>query len=323
MPEGAAPPAEWPRLQVELRAAQEQVRHLAAAVQLTQEELARARKDLEDERARHAADDAPTGRAPSAQDAASHAGLRIHMLGATHIELDGELVRGAWLAQRAGQLLSLLVVHRERAVSGDEIAEALGSCSGVLSTGSVRSIVHELRDRLEPLRSRRAGSRFVLAGATGYRLDRTAVTVDVDEFETLARVGLSRETQTGDSQVPLRALERAVALYRGELLAEFRYAEWAIEERERLSQIAADCFRRLAKIHAAAGDLDHAIALLDRLVALDPLDGPTQRALIALCLRRGRYGRANRQYSLFQARLQRQFGERPDFELAELIADPA
>src|SRR5919106_1014719 len=99
IPELAARPAEWPRLQVELRAAQEQVRHLAAAVQLTQEELARARKDLEDESARHAADDAPAGGAPSAPDAASHAGLRLHMLGATRIELDGELVRGAWLAQ--------------------------------------------------------------------------------------------------------------------------------------------------------------------------------------------------------------------------------
>jgi DNA-binding SARP family transcriptional activator len=270
-----------------------------------------------------AADDAPTEAPSAAQDARSRSGLRIQILGGTRIEIDGDPVHGAWLTQRAGQLLGLLVLHRDRAVSGDEIAEALRSSSGVVSPGTVRSIVHELRDRLDPSRCRRAASRFLFAGPTGYRLDPTAVTTDVEEFEALARVGLSRDVQPGHSQTSERALERAIELYKGELLAEFRYAEWAFEERERLAMIAAQCFRRLAEMHAAAGDLDRAIVLLDRLVALDPLDGPSQRALIALCLRRGRYGRANRQYSLFQARLQRVFGERPDFKLAELFADLA
>jgi DNA-binding SARP family transcriptional activator len=435
--EPTAGPSERRRPQGELIAAEARVRDLAAAVQLTQEELARARKDLENERMRHAADadrfhtglatvqasdddlaalvafnaagllvaanrraaavlgahvaiagasccsvfgchrpetgladtcvtararasggwlsplpvgdagadtqmwlrgvplgsggslvvvdaadDAPT-QPPLPHHAGSRSGLRIHVLGGTRLEIDGERVHGGWLAQRAGQLLGLLVVHRDRAVSGDEIAEALGSSSGVVSPGTVRSIVHELRHRLEPSRSRRAGSRFLLAGPTGYRLDPTVLTIDVEQFESLARVGLSQEGQANDYQTSMRALERAIDLYKGELLADFRYAEWAFLERERLSLIAAECFRRLADMHAAAGDLDHAIALLDRLVALDPLDGPSQRALIALCLRRGRYGRANRQYSLFQARLHRAFGERPDFKLAELFADLA
>jgi DNA-binding SARP family transcriptional activator len=430
-------PAEQPWSQGELVAAEARVRDLAASVQLTQEELARARKKLEDERTRYAADaerfrtglatvqasdddlaalvafnaagvlvaanrraaavlgvhvatagasccsvfgchrpetgladtcitalarasggwlspvpvgeveagtqmwlrgvplgsggslfvvdadDAPTESPMPAERAGSCSGLRIHMLGGTRIEIDGERVHGAWLAQRAGQLLGLLVVNRDRAVSGFEIAEALRSSSGAVSPGTVRSIVHELRDRLEPSRSRRAGSRFLLAGPTGYRLDPTALTVDVEQFEALARVGLSRKGHANDSETSVRALERAIELYKGELLADFRYAEWAFLERERLSLIAAECFRRLAEIHAAVGDLDHGIALLDRLVALDPLDGPSQRALIALCLRRGRYGRANRQYSLFRARLQREFGERPDFGLDELFADLA
>jgi DNA-binding SARP family transcriptional activator len=425
-----------PRVNVRLLAAEERVRDLAAAVELTQEELAGVRKDLEDEQTRHAADrvhdvpapvgasddypaalvavdaagiivaanqraaavlgadvatagasccvvfgcnrpetgladtciseraralggwlsalrvgaapsdtwmwlrgvpltaggslfvlepadEPPNERPTSALPVGARPGLRSDMLGPTRIEIDGEPVRGAWLAQRAGQLLGLLVVHRDRPVSGDEIAEALRSSSGVVRTGTVRSIVHELRERLEPLRARRAGSRFLLAGPTGYRLDLSAVAIDVEDFEALARVGLAPNTESGDSQASVRALERAIELYKGELLAEFRYAEWAFEERERLSRIAAECFRRLAGLHSAAGQLDQAIGLLERLVALDPLDGPTQRALIALCLRRGRYGRANRQYSLFRSRIQREFGEPPDFKLDELLADLA
>ncbi len=81
------------------------------------------------------------------------------------------------------------------------------------------------------------------------------------------------------AEIELTAAARA---YGGDFLADEPYAEWALAERERLRDLAAQVLRGLAALQLAAGDEEAAAEHLQRLVELEPLDLPAQRDLIAL-----------------------------------------
>ena len=65
---------------------------------------------------------------------------------------------------------------------------------------------------------------------------------------------------------------RPRAAYGGNFLADEPYAEWALAERERLRDLAAQVLRGLPALKRAAGDEDAAAEHLQRLVELEPLD---------------------------------------------------
>ena len=247
--------------------------------------------------------------------------LRIHALGRTRVESQEGPIGGAWLEQRPGQLLKYLVCHRHRVVTVEELAGAFWPDAGRRALGSVRHYVHELRDRLEPERKKRRPSSFVVARQGGYTFDRKRVSVDADDFEADARGGLAAY-DGGDLEPAREQLEAALALYGGDLFAEDPYEVWALDERDRLRELAARSLRTLAKIAEQAGELELAHEQLARLAALDPYDLEIQRELILSLLRRGRRSDASRRYSALRARLLHTFGEEPDFDLTQLASEP-
>jgi DNA-binding SARP family transcriptional activator len=254
---------------------------------------------------------APTRAIPAPE---SDGTIRIRTLGDTAIEQPGGDLTGDWLEQRTGQLLKFLVAHRGKAVHADAIAEALWPRTRGDSTNTVRHFVHALRDKLEPERSRYARSAFVVARNGGYMLDRESVLIDADEFERAASAGLTA-IERGMSDEGVAHLEAAMSIYAGDFLADERYEDWAISERERLLEIASQALRALT---TTVADPDKATHYLERLAELEPLDADVQRQLIRTWLRQGKRTRAVRRYRTLQSRLMREFGERVSFDLAEL-----
>jgi len=96
--------------------------------------------------------------------------LRIRTLGATSVESVEGPIGGAWLDQRAGQLLKYLVAERRRAVAVDEIGESIWPGADYAVGASVRYYVHALRRRLEPERG--AQRRLVTGGGQQFGLAR-------------------------------------------------------------------------------------------------------------------------------------------------------
>ncbi|MBJ7330546.1 MAG: winged helix-turn-helix domain-containing protein [Solirubrobacteraceae bacterium] len=233
--------------------------------------------------------------------------LSVSVLGRCRIESTsaGE-AEVPWLEQRPGQLLRFLVAARGRTVSVDEISEGLWPGGEQGSPGTVRYLVHTLRDHLEPDRAG-APSSYVVAHRGGYRLEQDLVSVDADTFEREATDGLAAH-DAGGSGLSRRLLERAASRYRGEFLAEEPYADWAFSERERLRWLFSRVLRALADQALRDEDTDRAADRLAQLCDLEPLDIGVQRNLIDLCLERGRGSEASRRYDLLCRRLEQAYG---------------
>jgi DNA-binding SARP family transcriptional activator len=243
--------------------------------------------------------------------------LILRALGRTSIETGGEAVAEEWLGHRPGQLLKYLVCERGRVVPLEELIEVFWPTAGRAGAASVRQAIHTLRDRLEPDRPRGKASGYVVARAGGYELAPGRVSIDADDFEARARAGL-QALQRGAAERAAETLAGAARAYGGDFLADEPYAEWALAERERLRDLAAQVLRGLAGICRAAGDDEAVAEHLQRLVELEPLDLEAQRELLVLMLSRGRHSEALRRYELVRRRYKRTFGSEPAFTLADL-----
>jgi DNA-binding SARP family transcriptional activator len=145
-------------------------------------------------------------------------------------------------------------------------------------------------------------------------LNPTSVDVAVVEFE--------RQVAEGT----LAALERAAALYRGELLEglalqEAPFEEWILAERERLRELALEALAKLLRQQRATGATEAALQTALRLLALDPLQEPVHRAVMRLYVELGRRASALRQYQMCIGVLQRELSVEPETTTKQLYQE--
>lgn len=242
--------------------------------------------------------------------------LRIRTLGRISVECIEGPIEGSWLGQRTGQLLKYLLAERSRFVHADEIGESIWQNAEFGIANSVRYYVHALRRKIEPERGKREPSAFIVSRAGSYRLNLDLVKVDADEFEVRISAGLA--LAESDPQVAAGELERGLALYRGDFLADMPYAEWAMPERHRLHDLACMGLRSLTDIRLGLRLSAGAIRSLERLATMVPYDENVHRQLMELDVACGRRSDAIRRYNALRARIRRTFGHDLDFTPADL-----
>ncbi len=236
--------------------------------------------------------------------------LTIRLFGAFEVERDGELLpETAWHTQQAKQVLKILILARGRPVPADRLMEWLWPGANPAATSTtLRSTVHALRRALEPNRPPRVPSRYIVTKSPGYAFEPDDNTwVDVYAFEDQ----LDQAERTRHPGHKRRLLTQALDLYRGDLLEEDPYAEWALLERERLRERYLDALLELAELHAAAGELDRAIAACRRALARDEYREPVYRALMRYQVLAGDVAAALNTYERCRTMLQEEFGAEP------------
>ncbi len=238
------------------------------------------------------------------------------------MEREGQpLAPEAWKNAKTKALLEILASERGRVFAADELMERLwpgGELSVRSAASNLRSRVAELRRILEPDLSRGERSRYILTRRGGYALSSESdCWIDTEEFSQLEELG-RRAYREGDFESAVGAFERAVALYRGEYLAEDRYEEWALQIRERWRERFVELLSLLADCLARRGEYARAILSLERALSESPLDERLYRQMMVYAFCGGERARAVRAYERCCRVLERELGERPSSQTEEL-----
>lgn len=255
----------------------------------------------------------------ASQEGSSVAPLYIQTLGPFRVWRGGqEIERSAWPREKALHLLQLLVANRDRVMHREEIHEALwhGSAASTASTG-LRVALSALRSALEPERESGEGH-YVLRDGDSLRLSTAAgVRVDVDELTRLLRAAALLEASDADAAIS--RYESALALYRGEFLADNRYADWAETERQRKRGEFVAAAERLARLLLRGGDYERASRWAENILQHDPLWEAAYAILMEAHWRQGNRALAVRAYNRGRKRLHESLGVAPSSKMTSLF----
>ncbi|UCH48544.1 MAG: hypothetical protein JSU95_01625 [Betaproteobacteria bacterium] len=208
-------------------------------------------------------------------------------------------------SKKAVALLGYLAAEARHAHAREELASLLWS-----RMGDERAR-HNLRQTLSKIRA--CSDSLLIASGESLAIDQQSCSVDVIEFEKLAR---ANEPES---------LRRGLDLYSGDLLEgltlrEPAFEEWLIPARARIRQTACKTADKLVQLLVAADRTEEAIDTLHQRLAMDPACEPAHADLMKLFVRLGRRSDALRQYQACVEALQRELDAEPSAETKSLYA---
>jgi DNA-binding SARP family transcriptional activator len=249
---------------------------------------------------------APGAQRPAAPRPAAPT-LAVHLLGRLRVSLDGVTVDD-WPSGRGRSLFKYLLVHRDLWPQREVLMEVFWPGSPpAAARNSLNVAVHGLRRALRAA----ADIPVVVFEGGAYRLAAgLRLWVDVDEFERHAEAA-RRFERSGQQAAAVAEYELAAALYRGDLLADDPYEDWAVLARERLRLAYLEVLDRLSRLYFDQGRYGACAALCLDMVERDACREDAHRRLIRCYSRQGHPHLALRQYLACAAALRTELGVDP------------
>jgi DNA-binding SARP family transcriptional activator len=231
-----------------------------------------------------------------------HRGLRVRLLGAFELTVDGRPVGAGWRLHKAESVVKLLALQSGHRLHQDQLFDLLWpGLPPDAAANQLRKALHVARRALDPAPD--ATGRFLVRRGQVLAFRPDAVWVDTDAFERAAE--LARRDRT------LSGYQAAIAAYGGELLPDDRYEEWALEPRRQLEGEVADLLVELAGKLAAEGQLERAASSLEAAVARRPFDEGAAGALMRVHALAGRRHEALRRFQTLRRALGEELGVEP------------
>ncbi len=219
--------------------------------------------------------------------------MRYGILGPLEVIGDAGPLRVAGAKLRA--LLVLLLLDANRVVSVDRLIEELwGGRPPPRATVTLRSYVSMLRRVVEPERAPGATSAVLAWQPPGYVLRVGPDDLDATRFERLARDG--RAVLPSDPVAAETMLGEALALWRGDALADVAFEPFAQGEVARLGELRLATAEDQVEARLAAGRHAEVVPDLERLLATNPLRERLRSQLMLALYRSGRQADALRAY---------------------------
>jgi DNA-binding SARP family transcriptional activator/predicted ATPase len=230
--------------------------------------------------------------------------VHVSLLGGFSVTVNGEPVPDRWRLRKAKTLVKLLALASGHRLHRDTVVDSLWPDTELQeAANNLYQIVHTVRRMLG------AGSITVTDDVV--RLcPGGGLTVDVDKFEQAAAAARSTSDVT--------ELQAALDLWTGPLLPEDQYANWADDHRERLTESHAAVASLLASKLLEQGELESALALLEPLTAIRPLDEHLHRVLIDALAGLGRRWEALKTYERLRDALDDAYAAEPEPETTAL-----
>jgi DNA-binding SARP family transcriptional activator/Tfp pilus assembly protein PilF len=232
--------------------------------------------------------------------------VRVRLLGPVDVVVDGEERPVHGLRRKA--VLATLALHGGEVVSTDRLVDAVwGETAPATARNTLQSHVSHLRGVL--------GSKAaILARPPGYLLDLGDKGTDVRLAERLLRQG----TQSADPRQGAADLQQALALWRGQPLADVAGLAWLEDQAGRLDLLRQQIERALSELRRAAGEHLQLVPELERLAAGNPLDEHVHAQLMVALYRCGRQADALAAYQRLRATLAEELGLDPGQALRDL-----
>ncbi len=229
--------------------------------------------------------------------------LYITTLGDFYIEQGGRRIDGEDLHQRrAGELLALLLSQPHRQINQEKALEALvPNESRTKQQNTLYHATSTLRRLLEPNLPDKFPSRFLEVGNDQLRLILPPGSrLDYEEF-------LDHCNQ--------KRFDQAIGLYGGEWVADYPYAEWATELRERLSRVYLESLNIRTQALLKHNNPEEALESSRRILALEPWNEAAAEMAIQACGMLGDKVGVIRIYKSLQKALSDEFGLEPSGEI--------
>jgi len=197
------------------------------------------------------------------------------LLGRLEARADGADVAPARAQRRA--LLAFLLLRADRVVSTDGLVDGLwdGRPPATAQT-ALQGHVSALRKAL--------GAERIETEPPGYRLR----LLEGDELDIRRVDAIAAVAGPGDRLARLQDLREAIALFRGEPLAEFRYHAFAAEESSRLEALRLALEEERVELELQYGRYEEAVPELERLIAENPFREDLRAQLMLALYRAGR-----------------------------------
>ncbi len=202
---------------------------------------------------------------------------RVAVLGRFELTVGGRPVRLG--AGKESGLLKLVALGR-RVHAESAIAAFWPDADPLSGRNRLRTVLNRLRAV--------AGEVVVREGDVLALADDVAV--DLEAFQ--AGAGRARALAPGDRRLAIAVAREALARYRGEVLPDDSYEEWAAEPRDRARRHALDLLALCADEAADRGDLDEVRRLVERAIAVDPYDDSLYARAVTVLLEQGRRAEA-------------------------------
>lgn len=203
--------------------------------------------------------------------AAVHHGLRLPVQLTTFIGRQAEIAAVG----------ALLPSTRLLTLTGTRVQVGAALWPGA-SAAQVRSSFHVAAYHLRRVLG--GNDRLLFEGGR-YRLNpRMRIDFDAATFEGEIRAALRGR---GEGGLPVRRLEDALALWRGEFLDGLSAGSWHEGPRHRLHHLYVDALLALADHHFDAGRLEDASCVYERVIACDAFDEQAHRRLMMCRARLG------------------------------------
>jgi predicted ATPase/DNA-binding SARP family transcriptional activator len=236
--------------------------------------------------------------------------MDVRLLGHLELEVSGEPVQFEGTKQR--RLFAVLALRAPEAVSADELVEAVWGEEAPGGAGqALQKQISRLRGRLGD------GGSLLRHRPPGYALDLDPQAIDVRRFEELlrsARVALGRD----EAERASADLQTALALWRGDALADYRFDEFAQPEIARLEELRMEAVEERLAAELAGGGGEDLVGELQTLVVQHPLRERLRGQLMVALYRAGRQAEALETMRAGRQLLVDELGIEPGPELREL-----
>jgi LuxR family transcriptional regulator, maltose regulon positive regulatory protein len=243
----------------------------------------------------------------------------VNLLGKFTVSVNGLAIpEDSWKTKKTVGILKYLLLNRNHPVSKDRVMDTFWpGAEKNRASASLRVALHELKKVLR--QNGLAETSFLLEehGRLGVKAGKS-LEVDVDVF-LACYAELQKPGGERDVIRKKELLENMAALYRGDLLEEELYEDWAFTEREELRALFLEAALDLADLYRAEGDVRGAEKLLLSALTLDEFNEEACLRLLQIYLNANQRSRALKFYTKFADKFTKELNIKPDGRLSGLF----